>query len=229
MSAKKSAVKSTALFITFLLTLFSGFIMKKITSLLVSALLLGFSLSNAYAETKYVKENLTTFMRRGAGDQFKISGTIQAGESVTVLDKKDKYSLIRDKRNREAWILTSELTSTPSSREENPKLKAQIQELTLKLNNIDNDWKQRTSEMQRRTKQAEEQSSKLLEQNSLLNRELEITKNKNRDLEAMLDVGKREIAIQWFIYGGSVLGAGLLLGLILPLLIPKRRRQNRWS
>lgn len=229
LSAKKSAVKSTALFITFLLTLFSGFIMKKITSLLVSALLLGFSLSNAYAETKYVKENLTTFMRRGAGDQFKISGTIQAGESVTVLDKKDKYSLIRDKRNREAWILTSELTSTPSSREENPKLKAQIQELTLKLNNIDNDWKQRTSEMQRRTKQAEEQSSKLLEQNSLLNRELEITKNKNRDLEAMLDVGKREIAIQWFIYGGSVLGAGLLLGLILPLLIPKRRRQNRWS
>lgn len=203
--------------------------MKKITSLLVSALLLGFSLSNAYAETKYVKENLTTFMRRGAGDQFKISGTIQAGESVTVLDKKDKYSLIRDKRNREAWILTSELTSTPSSREENPKLKAKIQELTLKLNNIDNDWKQRTSEMQRRTKQAEEQSSKLLEQNSLLNRELEITKNKNRDLEAMLDVGKREIAIQWFIYGGSVLGAGLLLGLILPLLIPKRRRQNRWS
>ncbi|MBN6711010.1 SH3 domain-containing protein [Haemophilus haemoglobinophilus] len=203
--------------------------MKKITTILLSTLIAGFSFSHAYAETKYVSENLTTFMRRGAGDQFKIAGAIQAGEQVTVLDKKDKYSLIRDKRNREAWILTNELTNTPSSKEENPKLKAQIQELTLKLNNIDNDWKQRTNEMQRRTKQAEEQSSKLLEQNSLLNRELEITKNKNRDLEAMLDAGKREIAIQWFIYGGSVLGVGLLLGLILPLLVPRRRRQNRWS
>ncbi|OOR98815.1 hypothetical protein B0186_08435 [Canicola haemoglobinophilus] len=203
--------------------------MKKITTVLLSTLIAGFSFSHAYAETKYISENLTTFMRRGAGDQFKIAGAIQAGEQVTVLDKKDKYSLIRDKRNREAWILTNELTNTPSSKEENPKLKAQIQELTLKLNNIDNDWKQRTNEMQRRTKQAEEQSSKLLEQNSLLNRELEITKNKNRDLEAMLDAGKREIAIQWFIYGGSVLGVGLLLGLILPLLVPRRRRQNRWS
>ena len=29
----------------------------------------------------------------------------------------------------------------------------------------------------------------------------------------MLDANKREIAIQWFIYGGSVLDVGLLIGL----------------
>jgi hypothetical protein len=80
--------------------------------------------------------------------------------------------------------------------------------------------------MQRRTKQAEEQSSQLLEENSQLKRELDTFKNKNRDLEAMLDAGKREIAIQWFIYGGAVLGVGLLLGLIIPLIIPKRRRNT---
>ena len=39
-------------------------------------------------------------------------------------------------------------------------------------------------------KQAEQQSSELLEQNSQLKRELEMTKNKNRDLEAMLDANK---------------------------------------
>ena len=94
---------------------------------------------------------------------------------------------------------------------------------------MDSDWQQRTNEMQRRTKQAEEQSSDLLEQNSQLKRELEITKNQNRDLEAMLDAGKREIAIQWFIYGSAVLGVGLLLGLIIPLILPKRRRNNGWA
>ncbi len=203
--------------------------MQKMTTMLLSALLFALALPTAQAETQYVTENLSTFLRKGAGDQYKIAGAIQSGDAVTVLDRKDKYTLIRDGKNREAWILTNELTSSPSSKQENPKLKAQIQEITLKLNRLDSDWQQRTSEMQRRTKQAEEQSSQLLEQNSQLKRELEITKNKNRDLEAMLDAGKREIAIQWFIYGGSVLGVGLLLGLIIPLILPKRRRRDGWA
>ncbi|WP_410678374.1 TIGR04211 family SH3 domain-containing protein [Avibacterium paragallinarum] len=199
--------------------------MKKV----VSYLLLFLSITAfANPETHYVTENLSTFLRKGAGEQFKIAGTIRSGEPVTVLDQKEKYTLIRDSRNREAWILTSELSATPSSKDENPKLKASIEELTLKLNSLDHDWQQRTSELQRRTKQAEQQSSLLLEQNSQLRRELEISKNKNSDLEAMLDAGKREIAIQWFIYGGAVLGIGLLLGLILPFILPKRRRDG-WA
>ena len=203
--------------------------MSRLSKLFVSSLLLSASVGTAYAETQYVTENLNTYLRRGAGDQFKIAGAIQSGEQVNVLEQQGKYSLIRDSKNREAWILTSELSKTPSSKLENPQLKAQIQELTLKLNHLDSDWQQRTVEMQRRTKQSEQQSSELLEQNSQLKRELEITKNKNRDLEAMLDAGKREIAIQWFIYGGSVLGVGLLLGLIIPHILPRRKRRDSWG
>lgn len=203
--------------------------MLKLIKLLFPSVLLVSTANIAYAETQYVTENLNTYLRRGAGDQFKIAGAIQAGDQVNVLERQGKYSLIRDSKNREAWILTSELSNTPSSKLENPKLKAQIQELTLKLNHLDSDWQQRTVEMQRRTKQSEQQSSELLEQNSQLKRELEITKNKNRDLEAMLDVSKREIAIQWFIYGGSVLGVGLLLGLIIPHILPRRKRRDGWA
>lgn len=202
--------------------------MSKLIKITLSALLLS-SAFNSFAETAYVTENLNTYLRKGAGDNFKIAGAIQAGEPVTVLNRQDRYTLIRDSKNREAWILNSELSSAPSSKNENPKLKAQVQELTTKLNNIDNDWKQRTAEMQRRAIDSNQKSSQLLEENSQLKRELEITKNKNRDLEAMLDAGKREIAIQWFIYGGSVLGIGLILGLILPLIFPKRRRNDGWS
>ena len=202
--------------------------MSKVSKLLFYCVLLGSTIGTVQAETPYVTENLNTYLRRGAGDQFKIAGAIQSGEAVTVLEQQGKYTLIRDNKNREAWILTSELSSTPSSREENPKLKAQIQELTLKLNRVDSDWQQRTNEIQRRSKQAEQQSSELLEQNSQLKRELEMTKNKNRDLEAMLDANKREIAIQWFIYGGSVLGVGLLIGLVLPHILPRRKRRDSW-
>ena len=53
---------------------------------------------------------------------------------------------------------------------------------------------------------------------------MEILKNKNRSLETMQDSEKRSIAIQYFIYGGSVLVVGLILGLILPYLAPRRKR-----
>lgn len=202
--------------------------MNRILKLVVSTLLLTGTIQLAQAETQYVTEDLTTFLRRGAGDNFKITGTIKAGEEVTVLNRQDRYSLIRDSKNRQAWILSSELSSMPSSKNENPKLKAQLQELTQKLNRIDADWQQRTQEMQRRAKDSDQRSSQLLEENTQLKRELEITKNKNRDLESLLDAEKREITIQWFIYGGSVLGVGLLLGLIIPFMIPKRRR-SEWE
>ncbi|WP_373818926.1 TIGR04211 family SH3 domain-containing protein [Glaesserella sp.] len=202
--------------------------MQKYISTLLACFLLGASLP-AVAQNLYVTENLNTYLRKGPGDQYKISGSIQAGEKVTLLDKKERYSLIRDSKNRESWILNSELTDTPSSKELTPQLQQQVQELSLKLNNIDKDWQQRTAEMQRRTQQAEQQSSQLLEQNAQLKREVDILKNKNRDLETLQDAESREIMIQYFIYGGTVLGVGLLIGLIVPFILPRRKRNNGWA
>ena len=59
--------------------------------------------------------------------------------------------------------------------------------------------------------------------------ELDYAQDASRTSRPMLDADKREIAIQWFIYGGSVLGVGLLIGLILPLIMPKRRRRDGWA
>ncbi|WP_301098953.1 TIGR04211 family SH3 domain-containing protein [Otariodibacter sp.] len=201
--------------------------MQKVFSILLGCLIYIISLPSI-AETLYVTDNLHTYLRKGAGDQYKISGTIQAGEQVLVLEKKERYSLIRDEKNREAWILNSELSTTPSSKKLVPQLQQQVEELTVKLNKIDGDWQQRTSEMQRRVKQADQQSSELLDQNARLKRELDILKNKNRELETMQDAEAREIMIQYFIYGGSVLGVGLLLGLLIPVIIPRRRRNSEW-
>lgn len=201
--------------------------LKKFSTCILGSLFIATTLPS-FANTHFVSENLSTYLRKGAGDQFKIAGTISAGEKVTILDRKGQYSLIRDSRNREGWILTSEISSKASAKELVPQLQQQVQELTFKLNNIDKDWQQRTAEMQRRTQQSDQQSSELLEQNSLLKRELEIVKNKNRDLEALQSAETREIMIQYFLYGGSVMFIGLLLGLLLPVIMPRRKRNNGW-
>ena len=44
----------------------------------------------------------------------------------------------------------------------------------------------------------------------------------------MQDSEKRAIAIQYFIYGGVVLIAGLILGLLMPYILPRRKR-NGWA
>lgn len=176
--------------------------------------------------TDYVTENLSTYMRKGAGDQYKISGTIQAGEQITVLDRKDRFVLIRDSRNREGWILSSEVSQTASPKDLIPQLQQQVQDLKGKLNKIDSDWQQRTVEMQRRSNEAEKQTSDFLAENAQLKREVEILKNKNRNLETMQDSEKRAIAIQYFIYGGIVLVVGLILGLLIPYITPHRKRSD---
>ena len=103
--------------------------MKKIVYLL-TGLILGTSLSTQ-AQTQYISENLNTYMRKGAGDNFKISGAIQAGEKVTILDKRERYSLIKDSRNREGWVLNSDLSDTASPKELIPQLNQQVQDLSL--------------------------------------------------------------------------------------------------
>lgn len=201
---------------------------KKLRSALLASLFLGATTQTFAAD--YITENLSTYMRKGAGNQYKISGAIQAGEQVTVLDRKDGFVLIRDGRHREGWVLASEISQTASPKNLIPQLQQEVRDLTTKLNNIDSDWQKRTAEMQRRSQASEKQSSNLFEENAQLKRELEIVKNKNRTLETMQDTEKRAIAIQYFIYGGSVLVVGLILGLILPFILPKRRsRNNGWS
>ena len=50
-------------------------------------------------------------------------------------------------------------------------------------------------------------------------------------LESMLnqvDDKRRDLIVTWFTYGGLVAGGGLLLGLILPAIMPGRRKKDRW-
>ncbi len=195
---------------------------KRLHKVLLYSLLLGCSLPAFSSD--YITENLSTYMRKGAGDQFKISGSIQAGEKITVLDRKERFVLIRDSRNREGWVLASEVSQTASPKELIPQLQQQVQDLNGRLAKIDSDWQQRTVEIQRRSNESQKQTSDLLAENAQLKREMEILKNKNRSLETMQDSEKRSIAIQYFIYGGSVLVVGLILGLILPYLAPRRKR-----
>lgn len=199
-----------------------------ITRFIFTPALILFSLS-AVAETQYITEELSTFMRSGAGDQYRITGTIKAGTPVEVVEQRGKYTLVKTP-TRGGWVLTSEVSNQPSSKLENPQLKAKIEELTTELNNINGTWETKVADMKRRTGEAENQSNSLINQNEQLKIELEKVKNINKNLKIQVDSEQQAIAIQYFIYGGTVLAIGFILGLILPYIIPsKKRKPNGWA
>ena len=185
----------------------------------------------AHAEEKrYVSDELNTWVRSGPGEHFRLVGTVNAGEEVALLqtDNGTNYGQVRDSSGRTAWIPLKELSSTPSLRTRVPDLENQVKVLTDKLTNIDNTWNQRTADMQQKVSQSDAVISGLKEENQKLKNELIVAQKKVDAANLQIDDKQRSIIMQWFMYGGGVLGAGLFLGLVLPHMIPRRKRKDRW-
>ncbi|EBO3987144.1 SH3 domain-containing protein [Salmonella enterica] len=179
-------------------------------------------------ETRYVSDELNTWVRSGPGDNYRLVGTVNAGEQVTLLQSDANYGQIKDSSGRTAWIPLKELNTTPSLRTRVPDLENQVKTLTDKLNNIDTTWNQRTANMQQKVAQSDSVINGLKEENQKLKNELIVAQKKVSAANLQLDDKQRTIIMQWFMYGGGVLGIGLLLGLVLPHMIPSRKRNDRW-
>ncbi|MGJ0628019.1 TIGR04211 family SH3 domain-containing protein [Xenorhabdus bovienii] len=195
-------------------------------------LFLGFTLPlSVHAEEKrYVSDELSAYIRSGPSNQHRIMGSLNSGEEVTLLSNNSEngYSQVKDSKGRISWILTNELSTIPSLHERIPAMEQEIKTLTSKLANIDNDWKQRTADMQNKVSASDKIINDLKKENSKIQNKLTVAEKKVDMANLQLDDKQREIILQWFIYGGAVAGIGLILGLVLPHIIPRRKRKDRW-
>lgn len=181
-------------------------------------------------EKRYVSDELNTWVRSGPGDSYRLVGTVNAGEEVTLLQRNEdtKYGQIKDSNGRNVWIPLAQLSTQPSLRTRVPDLENQVKTLTDKLNNIDTTWNQRTAEMQQKVAQSDSVINGLKQENQQLKNQLIVAQKKVDAANVQLDDKQRDIIIQWFVYGGGVAGFGLLIGLLLPHMIPRRKKKDRW-
>ncbi|WNN43744.1 MULTISPECIES: TIGR04211 family SH3 domain-containing protein [Winslowiella] len=204
--------------------------MKK--SHLIGLTLLTFSVTlSAHAEEKrYISDELSTWVRSGPSNDYRLIGTVNAGEEVTLLQTNDnsKYGQIRDANGRTTWIPLAQLSEQPSLRTRVPELEKQVKDLTDKLANIDGSWNQRTADMQKKVAGSDSVINGLKDENQKLKNELVVAQKKVNAANVQLDDKQRTIIMQWFMYGGGVAGVGLLLGLLLPHMIPRRKKSDRW-
>lgn len=203
----------------------------KLTHLMGLTLLALSTAATVHAEEKrYVSDELSTWVRSGPGNDYRLIGTLNAGEEVSLLQSNEnsKYGQIRDSQGRTTWIPLAQLSQQPSLRTRVPELEQQVKDLTAKLDNIDNSWNQRTADMQKKVAGSDDAINALKEENQQLKNQLVVAKKKVDAANVQLDDKQRAIIMQWFMYGGGVAGVGLLLGLLLPHMLPRRKQNNRW-
>jgi SH3 domain protein len=73
-----------------------------------------------------------------------------------------------------------------------------------------------------------ERISELEARNESLDGDSEAQREKVRALNARLDTQEEDLLMRYFMYGGGVAGAGLLVGLIVPHLPRRRKKRDRW-
>ena len=185
---------------------------------------------SANAVDKYVTENVDIYLRRGPGAQYAYSNAVKAGQKVIELEKSadGKYTRIQLPNGSSAWIESNKLKDQPSFKELVPLLEAQLAEYKDKVDNAEKNQQNAIQDYAEKLQKAEQSIESLQAKNNELE---QLNKQQEMKLESMLnqvDDKRRDLIVTWFTYGGLVAGGGFLLGLILPAIMPGRRKKDRW-
>lgn len=189
-----------------------------------------FLTTSTFAANHYVSDELFTYTHSGPGLKYKILGVVNSGEKIKIVstNKNAGFTQIIDSKGRNVWINSKYVSNQPGLKEQLEKLKIQYLELNEKLSISEDNANKNKINLENELNSNVKQVHKLQKINSSLSKELKEVQDKNNSLSEMLDKEKNELLMRWFSYGAIVAGIGLLVGLILPSLIPSRKQKTRW-
>ncbi|HHQ4925903.1 TPA: TIGR04211 family SH3 domain-containing protein [Aeromonas veronii] len=184
----------------------------------------------ALADTRYVSDNIFTYIHNGPGTQYRILGSVKAGEPLEVkaVNSEAGFTQVVDGRGREGWIKNSELQSQISLRERLPQVEKERDELKDRLQNLNGDNEKRFTEKDGQIAAQSKEIVALKAQLVSQGEEMSNLKEQNDALTQSYDNQEHDMQMDWFIRGGAMVGAGILLGILLPMLPRRRSRGDRW-
>lgn len=179
-------------------------------------------------ETRWVADDLATYVRSGPTNEYRIVGTLTSGEEVTVLETQGDYTRVRSSSGDEVWIENDDLQAERSLSERMPELQEKVESLSSRLEGINEQWQSRVATMTETLEQRDARIEELESRNAELTRQTSQALQKVRGLQARLDTQEQDLLMRYFMYGGGVAGAGLVIGLLVPHLPRRRRKRDRW-
>lgn len=179
-----------------------------------------------FAQDRYIADKLFTYMHSGPNNQYRILGSIDAGEKVKLLsvNKESGYSQIADERGRTGWVESRFISRTISNALRLPALEKELADVKSQLANARQNADSEKNGLAASLDQRNQQIADLENSHADISKQLTESQTEIRELRAKLDTQKEDLLLKYFTYGGGVAGIGLLLGLVLPHIIPRRKR-----
>ena len=211
------------------LACFSSFQWRVLCAILLGGLLSANSPAWAQEEgdnSRWVSDSLTTYVRSGPTDGYRIVGTLSSGQKVELLRSQGDYSQVRGENGDAVWIPTRDLQEMPGQAERLPQLQQKVADLSAELKGIDDTWKTRVQGMQETLDSRKALIDELQAARSDLDSQLNQSQADLREARAQLGDERQQVLMTYMVYGGGIAGAGLFAGLILPTMLRVRRKRN---
>lgn len=169
------------------------------------------------AEQAYVSEDLSIWLHAGPGSNYRIIGSLSAGEPLSISgEAKGNYTPVVDGKGRDGWVESKQLSTTAGYRQQVENLQQQLANASAALTKANSQVASQSTQLKR-----DEQTLAELRQ------QLAKLQASNNELSAVREAEDQSQQLTWFKYGATVLGCGVILGLVLTL-IPWRRQPKRW-
>jgi len=173
----------------------------------------------AQSQPGYISDKVYLFLHGGPGTQYRILGSIEAGQAVSILDQKqDGYSKIIDHKGREGWVETDMLDTKKSFREQLPEVQAELVKAQAELEQV-----------QTSSSSSAEQVYELKASLAKAVKSLAQARKERDSATGELANIKDNERFQMWQEGGLIAALGLFMGIILVYLPrPRRKQQNHW-
>lgn len=170
--------------------------------------------------TGYIVDDLFIYMHTGPGNNYRIAGSINAGEEIKLTGRtENNFSQIIDNKERQTWVESKYVTTTAG-------LRVIIGELNSKLATNETDHQQTLNNLEQANSEISQLNNNITDLNSkIATLEQQLTQTKSQLSNQDLDIKK-----EYFFNGAMVLGIGLLFGLIIPRIsVRKKSSMDNWK
>jgi SH3 domain protein len=188
------------------------------------------SANTSIAAQRYVSDQLFTYMHSGPSSQFRIIGSVNAGAIISLIQNSNSgYSKVTDSKGRSGWIETKFITKTMPASLRLPQVEKELLNVQNQLNSIGAKNKASLdSQQQSLSKQIKTNNLLITQRQELLNK-IKSLQLDNSKLQTRISNQSEEVERQWFIKGAGVIIAGIFIGLVVPHLPRRKKKNDHWS
>ena len=191
---------------------------------LLCGLLLAAQAPLAAAESvQYISDDITLSLRDAPRNDATVVGAVRSGQRVTVLEVlgSDSFARIRGADGREGWMTARYLSTQPAAKDRQNQIKAELEAAQAQIKSLETRLKDAGTQLDKARPALE------LEQlNAQLKAKLDDQQEQMSAMEQRFNVERERRAT--LVTGATLVGGGMLGGLLLPWIWALRRRR-RWG